>query len=219
MTTQRLFLVLLLVSLGVPVVGLAQSAPAPDRRAQRHERKVWKRTAREYVRNPMALQARETAFQEQIRDAQGEALRQQTQTQLRSIELANAQDSLQACIRGQNLATVESRPLPENPQPTTTTNSTTAEDPMQGLVYRVQVGAYERLGIANHNSGDPAYNVEQQGRVKKYQLGYFRNSNDARLFRDDLRRLGLRDAFVVAFKDGRRIEIREALQIESQPRR
>jgi hypothetical protein len=218
MTPQRLFAIVVLILFALPTAGVTQNTAAPDRRAQRHERSVWKRTAREYVRNPTALKAREQAFQDQIRDAQGEALRQQSQTQLRSIELANAQDSLQACIRGQSLATVESRPLPE-PATTTTTTTTPTEDPMQGLVYRVQVGAYERLGIANHASSDPAYNVEQQGRVKKYQLGYFRSSNDARLFRDDLRKLGLRDAFVVAFKDGRRIEIREALQLENQPRR
>jgi hypothetical protein len=78
------------------------------------------------------------------------------------------------------------------------------------------MGAYERLDLSRYDLADENFTVAQNGQLKCYQLGNFRKYRNAQAFRDDLRRMGIRDAFVVAYRDGRRIEVQEAMRLENR---
>ena len=66
-----------------------------------------------------------------------------------------------------------------------------AGDPnmMQGLVYRVQVGAYERFDMTRYQAEGGNFSAESADNLNKYLMGRFRSYNNAQAFRDDIRRI------------------------------
>jgi hypothetical protein len=89
-----------------------------------------------------------------------------------------------------------------------------------GLVYRVQVGAFskpipqDRFREFNPVSGETLNNG-----ITRYMAGYFNNSKKVVEARDQIKQLGYKDAFAVAYCDGKRITLAEAriLEANGQP--
>ncbi|GAB4413345.1 MAG: hypothetical protein OHK0039_20220 [Bacteroidia bacterium] len=76
--------------------------------------------------------------------------------------------------------------------------------------FEVQIGAFEYFDIHAYSEELVRFReIDQQG-MKKYVLGRFRTYEDAAVFRDDLRRLGLGDAFIAGVVDGQRTDITAA---------
>jgi TolA-binding protein len=227
---NRKFLLLpILVLLLLGVDAAATSADAQnnnDRRAQRALKKKWKKTARGYVRNPLALQAREEAFQNQIQQlTQKNNELTQRYTELQA-QLDNCEARLRRSSQSIDSANTELQRLQSayeilkqqcEQQRSQQTGGGSGNEAMsdRGLVYRVQVGAYERFDMTRYNAEGGNFSAETRDNLNKYLMGRFRSYNNAVAFRDDVRRLGIRDAFVVAYNDGTRIEIRDAQRIEA----
>lgn len=82
-----------------------------------------------------------------------------------------------------------------------------------GVVYKVQIGAFKSFDITkyfdNHKnfSGD----VDADGTMK-YTLGVFKDYWEADKLKKYLRDMGVAGAWVVAYKDGKRINIKDALE-------
>jgi hypothetical protein len=90
-----------------------------------------------------------------------------------------------------------------------------AEMPM-GLVYRVQVGAFRKALKSNLYSEFKPVTGEliKQG-ITRYITGYFNGVSSASQAKKLIRNLGYKDAFVVAYCDGKRISIAEARKLEA----
>ncbi|MCT4624498.1 MAG: hypothetical protein N4A46_12830 [Schleiferiaceae bacterium] len=87
--------------------------------------------------------------------------------------------------------------------------------PEEGIVYRVQIGAYQEYNLENYKInldglGQDTSNAE----FTKMVLGGFSNVLDAQEFQQQMARLGLETAYIVAFKDGAPIGVLES-EIES----
>lgn len=83
-----------------------------------------------------------------------------------------------------------------------------------GLVFKVQVGAFRKPIPQNLFGGiTPVMGENTSMGFKRYTAGMFRNMPSADGAKDKLRSLGFRDAFVVAYYDGRRIGINDARDI------
>lgn len=98
----------------------------------------------------------------------------------------------------------------ENRKPVAASNPTTETGVVAGVVFKVQVGAYKNKSIGT-GSGGSDYTNENAGGYSKHLLGSFKQYQPAKSFADHLERLGIKGAWVVAFKDGNRISIKEAL--------
>jgi len=99
----------------------------------------------------------------------------------------------------------ENNPIPRNP-----------EMP-EGLIFKVQVGAFRNPIPQNHFKGFAPIMAEDAGNgITRYTAGLFTDFNAAIYARDEIRSIGYPDAFVVAFYNGKRISIPEARKIMEQ---
>lgn len=89
-----------------------------------------------------------------------------------------------------------------------------------GVSYSVQIAAMRRMVPAEyytstyHISG--AVNMEQGNGLNRYTNGSFSAYQDARNHRESIRSKGVSDAFVVAYSNGKRVTVQEALMITNQ---
>jgi hypothetical protein len=83
----------------------------------------------------------------------------------------------------------------------------------QGLIFKVQIGAFKNKNLAKYLDNSPNFSgdIDQDG-TKKYTLGYFSDYWEANRFKKYLREMGVKDAWIVSYKDGQRVEIKDALE-------
>ena len=83
-----------------------------------------------------------------------------------------------------------------------------------GLVFRVQIGAFRSLLPNNAFKGLSPLNGERTpSGYFRYTAGNFNKIENANAVKNDLRGLGYSDAFVVAYYNGKRISVNEALDL------
>lgn len=87
-----------------------------------------------------------------------------------------------------------------------------------GVVYKVQVGAFRNeLPLEAFNDMSPVTGEAAGNGLTRYTAGMFTTAESARAAGSLVRARGYRDAFVVAYIDGRRVPLREAMQAERAP--
>ncbi len=84
------------------------------------------------------------------------------------------------------------------------------------IIYSVQIGAFTNFK-AKLFSDDLAHLKEfKEGGLNKYALGNFITYSEAKTLKEDLRRLGFGDCFVIAQSYGQPVNIKEALQLSEE---
>ncbi len=94
-----------------------------------------------------------------------------------------------------------------------TSNAKASATPTAGIVYKVQIGSFRNKDLSKYfnNTKNFSGDVDADG-SKKYTLGEFADYWEADNFKKYLREMGVADAWVVSYKDGVRIEIKQALE-------
>lgn len=82
-------------------------------------------------------------------------------------------------------------------------------DMSKGLVFKVQVGAFSQKDFTQFQG--QTFVVEQVDGVRKYTVGFFREYCEADAFKKYLIAMGLRDAWIVVYKDNQRRNVKEVL--------
>ncbi len=82
-----------------------------------------------------------------------------------------------------------------------------------GIVFRVQIGAFQKQQQTDvyRENNVKGYKLEERGGLIKHTLGYFNHYLPAKTLRDYLSTIGVKKAWVVAFKNGQRVPIADAL--------
>lgn len=86
-----------------------------------------------------------------------------------------------------------------------------AENWEEGVVFRVQIGA---LTEAEYNREIPSgfsMDVEHKDDLQRMVLGYYRDYEEANTFKKLMRKLGVRTAWIVPYRDGERVPLKEVL--------
>lgn len=102
----------------------------------------------------------------------------------------------------------------ENATPPTITDA--GEDYNQGVVFRVQIGAFRNKDLTKFTN-HPRFHAETDGdcgngeNCKKYTIANFRDYWEADLFKKYLREMGVEDAWIVSYRDGVRTDIADVL--------
>lgn len=83
----------------------------------------------------------------------------------------------------------------------------------KGIVFKVQIGAFKNKNLSKYldNNKNFSGEVDDDG-TKKYTLGYFTDYWEADTFKKYLREMGVKDAWVVPYKDGQRLNIKDVLE-------
>ena len=174
----------------------------------KEEKKFWKDKAKKYVKNPGALKGEFEGFNDQIKGLK-EQLKQAMENggsggsdQVDSLRwaLIQAEGKLQKAQGEADRLNTE-----------LASRKNTSELGIQdGLVYRVQIGAYVFYEMENPPEGANDFVSEQSDGFNKYAVGSFRGYDDAVVFRDELRKMGMGDAWIVPYINGIRSTIDEA---------
>ncbi|MCU0444021.1 MAG: SPOR domain-containing protein [Microscillaceae bacterium] len=82
--------------------------------------------------------------------------------------------------------------------------------PTEGVFFTVQIGAYNRVNLSHLlDTSSSDLTVEEDSGTKKYLLGGYRSYEDAANARKKIRQMGVKDAWIVSYKDGRRVPMTE----------
>jgi cell division protein FtsN len=86
-----------------------------------------------------------------------------------------------------------------------------------GLIFKVQIGAFRNELPAEHFVGLSPMTAEAlDNGITRYSVGIFRELSDAKVAKNKVNEIGYQDAFIVAFYNGKRIPINEAIQMLGQ---
>ncbi len=174
------------------------------------EKKEWKKKAKEYAKNPANLKSLVEA--KQVVETDNSALKGQVSTlnnQLsdKNAKIADLEDQLSK-MRGNltstkaELAQLKSTPPPPSPM-----------DFSKGVVFKVQIGAFKNKDLAKYFDNNPNFGGEATDKgEQKFTIGIFRDYWDADKFKKYMREMGVKDAWIVPFKDGARVEIKDVLE-------
>ncbi|MCS6895872.1 MAG: hypothetical protein NZZ60_06985 [Bacteroidia bacterium] len=178
--------------------------------SQKQLKKEWKKKAKQYVKNPLALKAREESFQKQVQDRDNQISELQRRNRELSEQLVKLEDQLRA--RQYSVDSLQSE-ITRLKAAYESEKKQTRLDVMPGLIFKVQIGAFRLFDMRKYAQDNPFFESEALGDVNRYTVGRFRDLGLAEAFQKDLKRLGIRDAWIVPFKDGVRITMKEAKEM------
>ena len=88
----------------------------------------------------------------------------------------------------------------------------------KGVIFKVQIAtSSNKLALKPENfKGTKGVGIYEAGGLFRYTVGHERNMTDANTLQLQLRAKGFKDAFIVAFSDGKRIAISQAIKLQTQ---
>lgn len=82
-----------------------------------------------------------------------------------------------------------------------------------GVVFKVQIGAFRNKDLSKYFDNNENFGGEDQDDgVQKITLGNFRDYWEADTFKKYLREMGVNDAWIVPYKDGTRVAMKDVLE-------
>ena len=173
------------------------------------EKKEWKKKAKEYSKSPESL--KQLIDDKQAAEAQASA----ANTKLTEIE---------ASVSGKDAKIVELEDqLTQMRNQLTTTKAELATlkeappvnsmDFSKGVVFKVQIGAFKNKDLSKYFENNPNFGGQMaESGIQAFTIGLFRDYWEADIFKKYMREMGVKDAWIVPFKDGQRVDIKEVLE-------
>jgi molecular chaperone GrpE (heat shock protein) len=179
-----------------------------DKKKEKEEAKLWKKKAKTYAKAPLSLRDDLETANRQLKECSD---RNKT-LQGKFAALEGTIDSLQNALNAKNAEMAALNTKYEKLQAAfEAQKSITVSNIIPGLIYHVQVGAYVHFDMNQHLvQTDKTFEGETRDGMNKYMMGNFKDLKNAEAFRDDVRKLGIKDAFVVPYIDGTRVTMDEA---------
>jgi len=82
-----------------------------------------------------------------------------------------------------------------------------------GVVFKVQIGAFKNKDLSKYFDNNPNFSGETDADgTQKITLGIFRDYWEADTFKKYLREMGVNDAWIVPYKDGTRVAMKDVLE-------
>ncbi len=176
------------------------------------EKKEWKKKAKEYKSNPASLkqltEEKQTADNSVV-DLSGQVKNLQSTISDKDAKIAELEDQISRMRSELNATKAELAQLkaapPVNPM-----------DFSKGVVFKVQVGAFKNKDLSKYFENNPNFGGEaadkDSNEPQKITIGIFRDYWEADTFKKYMRDMGVKDAWIVPYKDGQRVEIKDVLE-------
>ena len=143
-------------------------------------------------------------LQKQVSELRGEAEHYRSESQSKDAQIAK----LLAEIKENESKTVASPAQ----VPATNSSSKTVQN-ISTIIYKVQIGAFRNKDLKKYLDNHPIFSGDSDSDgTRKYTLGAFTDYWEADRFKKYLREMGVKDAWIVAYKNGERIPIKDALE-------
>lgn len=83
---------------------------------------------------------------------------------------------------------------------------------IDGVVFKVQIGAFNKTDMSKFFDNNPMFSGQDDDGMQKITIGFFRDYWEADTFKKYVREMGVKDAWIVPFKDGKRVPIKDVLE-------
>ncbi len=173
------------------------------------EKKEWKKKAREYAKNPANLKM--MTEQKQVADNSVTSLkadvnRLQSAVSDKDSKIAELEDQISRMRSELTSTKAELEQLKLSPP-------VNSMDFSKGVVFKVQIGAFKNKDLSKYFENNPNFSGEvKEGEPQKVTIGIFRDYWEADTFKKYLREMGVKDAWIVPFKDSKRVEVKDVLE-------
>jgi hypothetical protein len=173
------------------------------------EKKEWKKKAKEYAKSPVNLkeftEAKQTADTDNTQ-LKGQVSALNKQISDKNARIADLEDQLSR-MRGELTSTkAELAQLKEAPP-------VNSMDYSRGIVFKVQIGAFKNKNLSKYFENNPNFGGEAAEKgEQRFTIGIFRDYWEADKFKKYMREMGVKDAWIVPYKDGQRVEIKDVLE-------
>ena len=152
------------------------------------QKRALKKEIRTYKKNPEKWVKMQNQHQDKVKELSDEIAR--LNAQLKTAELISEQLAEQLKLEQLRYVELE-KTIPSTELP-------------EGTVYQVQMGFYQYLDLVSFNDKLKTVRAEEIDGKKRYVIGHFDNLLDAVQFSNDIKRIGVSDAFVTEYIDGKR---------------
>lgn len=158
------------------------------------EKKAIKKELRQYKKDPESYQKKQKKQKERTKELEEEV----EMLSSRIAELSLENNNLEALVQElmDKLEEANEENLPD------------------GTVYKVQMGYYQQLNLKSFNAQNRYIRAEEIDGAKRYSVGFFRTLEEAMQFANDVKKLGIQDAFVSQYIDGERNMSFDALKVK-----
>ncbi len=146
-----------------------------------------------------------TGLQQQVNQMTAELSAAQSESQQKQEEVA----ILQAKVQNLEQDLAETYVIDVSSDETNTVNTKVAK----GVLFKVQIGAFRNKDLSKYFGASENFGgeVDPDG-TQRYTLGNFADYWQADKFKQYLREMGVKDAWIVPYKDGRRVPMKDVLE-------
>jgi TolA-binding protein len=190
-------------------LALIFSASESFAQLSKKEKKEWKKKAKEYGKNPSDLKQLiedKDAAQSQLASMNQKFQDLQSSVSDKDARITELEDQLSQARSQLTSTRAELASLKENP----------VVNPMdfsKGVIFKVQIGAFKNKDLAKYFDNNPNLGGEvKENEPQKITIGIFRDYWEADKFKKYMREMGVKDAWIVPYRDGQRVEIKDVLE-------
>ena len=215
MKTTRTFILLLGIFVATVAVAQTEDVRPLTKKEKKEWRKKKKRMSEEDFR---MLYEQNTAMKAIIASSEGEIASLESQVSSKDEQISDLQKQVTRMQAAYQAAQRELENLKAQPaaQPAYNPNVVNGEDFSVGVVFKVQVGAFRKMDLEKYAETSKEFNQEEMEELRRYVIGNFRNYEDANVLKRYLREMGVRDAWIVPYKDNKRVPLKEVIGDNAQ---
>jgi hypothetical protein len=190
-------------------VAFAQTAQA---QMSKSEAKEWKKRIKSLSPEQYkALLEENKSLKKQLSGLKKEVAGTDDRIKEKDDQIADYQDQVSSLRR--ELADAKKKAA-ATPKPTAGSSDMVAQQKVneKGVLFKVQIGAFKQKDLSKFSKSNPSFQMDAKDGTMKYTIGMFRDYWQADTFKKYLREMGVKDAWIVAYKDGKRVPIKKVLE-------
>lgn len=187
------------------IVALGMSVDASAQMSKKEEKEWKKRIKALSPEQYKALLEENKSLKGQLSDLKKEAASVDDKIQEKDDQIADYQDQVSSLRR-------ELAEAKKNSAGSNEAVARGASVPQKGVVFKVQIGAFKQKDLSEFSQNNPSFELDSEQGLMRYTVGAFQDYWEADTFKKYLREMGVKDAWIVAYKDGERVEIKDVLE-------
>jgi outer membrane murein-binding lipoprotein Lpp len=173
------------------------------------EKKEWKKKAKEFSKSPESLKQlteEKQAAENEVASLNTKVTQLQSSVSDKDAKISQLEDQItearsQATAAKAELAQMQTTPV------------VNTMDYSKGVVFKVQIGAFKNKDLSKYFENNPNFGGQKsEDGTQAYTIGLFRDYWEADTFKKYMREMGVKDAWIVPFKDGERVDIKDVLE-------
>jgi len=204
---------ILTLFLGIMIASIAVAQTTDSRPLTKKEKREWKKKKKKMSIEDFRLMYEENSSQKaQIASMESEISNLETQVSSKDDKVSDLQKQVTRMQAAYQAAQNEIENLKSKPQqPVYNPDLINGEDFSKGVVFKVQVGAFRKIDLQKYAESSKEFSEEGSDDLRKYVIGNFRNYEDANVLKRYLREMGVEDAWIVPYRDGQRVPLKDVL--------